>query len=59
MAIHIQSGKNKIKADLTAKVQSMPFKLQADCDAHVRMYFDNFVDTDENGGKSLKVKHLS
>lgn len=56
MAIHIQSGKNKIKADLNAKVQSMPFKIQADCDAPVTKYFDSYVKTNENGGKSLKLK---
>lgn len=58
MAIHIQSGKNQIKADLSAKVQSMPFKIQADCDAPVTKYFDSYVSTNENGGKSLKFKLL-
>lgn len=54
MAIHIQSGKNKVQADLTAKVQSMPFKIHADCDAPVENYFDSNIKTDENGGKNFK-----
>lgn len=51
MAIHIQSGKEKIKTNLKAKVQSLPFKIEADCDAQVKNYFDKHVKKDEDDGR--------
>lgn len=52
MAIHIQSGKNNLDCNLkNSKVQSVPFKIQADCDAPVSTYFEPYVRTVENEGK--------
>lgn len=48
--VHIQSGKNELKSNKKKiKVQSVPFKIHADCDAKVSKYFDNYVKcSDEN-----------
>lgn len=51
MAIHIHNSKNKPKSHLTTKVQSIPFKIQADSDAKVEKYFDSYVSTGDDGGK--------
>lgn len=48
--IHLQSGKNTIKCNSKAKVQSVPFRIHADCDAKVKEYFDDYVKTEENNG---------
>ncbi|XP_018579490.1 uncharacterized protein LOC108917412 [Anoplophora glabripennis] len=48
--IHIQSGKNNIDHSLKySNIQSVPFKIHADCDAKVTKYFDKYVKTQENG----------
>lgn len=42
--IHIQTGKNELKSNRKEiAVQSVPFKIFADCDAEVSKYFDNYV----------------
>ncbi|KAL1518195.1 hypothetical protein ABEB36_001856 [Hypothenemus hampei] len=49
MAIRIQSGKNNILTNSSnSTVQSVPFKIDADCDAPVRKYFQPFVQKTEN-----------
>lgn len=53
MAIHIQSGKNSVKWSSKTKVQSVPFRIHADCDAKVSEYFDSCVKRDENDGLSI------
>lgn len=40
-----------LKADLSAKIQSMPFKIHADADAKVTKYFNQYIKENENGGK--------
>lgn len=51
--IHLQTGKNEIKSNKkNIKVQSMPFKILADCDAKVSNYFDKYVKCDENSLKA-------
>lgn len=49
MAIHIQSGKNNVDSNLkNSKIQCVPFKIHADCDAPVLNYFEPYVRTTEN-----------
>jgi len=49
MAIHIQSGKNNLECNLkNSKIQSLPCKIHADCDAPVSKYFEPYVTKEEN-----------
>ncbi|KAK9719121.1 Ribonuclease H2 non-catalytic subunit (Ylr154p-like) [Popillia japonica] len=42
--IHIQSGKNSVNYQTkSVKIQSMPCKIHADCDAKVSQYFNTYV----------------
>ncbi|XP_030749099.1 ribonuclease H2 subunit C [Sitophilus oryzae] len=44
MAIHIYSGKNHILHKLqNSRVQSIPFKILADCDTPVSKYFEPYI----------------
>ena len=44
MAIHIENVKNYIlNSSDDAKVQSIPFKISADCDAKVSKYFESSI----------------
>ncbi|CAG9840404.1 unnamed protein product [Diabrotica balteata] len=65
--IHIHSGKNNLDCkNQTSKIQSVPFKVHADCDAKVNKFFNNYIKTDENEqltssfrGYPLKGKHVN
>lgn len=54
--IHVHSAKTDYNREneKNSRVQSLPFNIQADCDAQVDKYFDQFVKTDEEGGKNSK-----
>ncbi|ENN78342.1 hypothetical protein D910_05313, partial [Dendroctonus ponderosae] len=48
MAIHIHYAKNNIEANLkNSKVQSVPFRIHADCDAPIKSYFEPYVKTND------------
>ncbi|KAJ3662316.1 hypothetical protein Zmor_006671 [Zophobas morio] len=54
MAIHIENVKNYIlNSSDDAKVQSIPFKISADCDAKVSKYFESSIKFEDD--KSLKA----
>ncbi|XP_017781261.1 PREDICTED: uncharacterized protein LOC108566067 [Nicrophorus vespilloides] len=48
MSIRIQSGKRSTATNLQTKLQSVPFKIHADCDAKVKKYFETYVKEKEN-----------
>ncbi|CAG9763502.1 unnamed protein product [Ceutorhynchus assimilis] len=49
MAIHIHSGKKHLKCNLKeSKLQSVPFRIHADCDAPVSTFFEPYVQTGKN-----------
>lgn len=49
-SIHIQTGKTDISCKRKSlNVQSLPFKIHADCDADVDKYFNNYIKPTENG----------
>ncbi|KAB0792719.1 hypothetical protein PPYR_14678 [Photinus pyralis] len=48
MAIHIQGGKDIAKSSIEENIQSMPFKISADCDAKVSTYFKPLVKVNED-----------
>lgn len=51
--IHLQTGNNELKTNRKKiKVQSMPCKILADCDAKVSEYFDNYVKNEDEILKS-------
>lgn len=66
--IHIQTGKNGIDHNYkNSNIQSVPFKIHADCDAKVTDYFDKYIKTKKDGSKlchnlvtfsDLKIKFL-
>lgn len=57
MAIHIENLKNYILSDSdNSKVHSIPFKINADCDAKVTKYFESSIKTDEDKSKISNVK---
>ncbi|XP_076264450.1 ribonuclease H2 subunit C [Rhynchophorus ferrugineus] len=65
MAIHIYSGKNNIESKINDSiVQSIPFRIHADCDAPVSQFFQPYVKLEENllkgsfRGYPLKGKKL-
>ncbi|XP_050296686.1 uncharacterized protein LOC126736392 isoform X2 [Anthonomus grandis grandis] len=66
MAIHIYSGKNNLDQNFkNSRIQSVPFKIQADCDAPVSSYFEPYVRTTDSDiltasfrGYPLKGKKL-
>nr|CAI5845591.1 unnamed protein product [Callosobruchus analis] len=47
--IHIQPKTQFAKEN--SKLQSMPFKVHADCDAKVEQYFNNYIKTTEDSSK--------
>ncbi|XP_057661800.1 ribonuclease H2 subunit C isoform X1 [Diorhabda carinulata] len=48
--IHINSGKNNLDCNKkTSNVQSLPFKIHADCDAKVERYFNSNISTKKYG----------
>lgn len=48
--VHIQTGKIELKSNKKdIKLQSVPFKIFADCDAKVDNYFDNYVKSVDSG----------
>ncbi|KAJ8959366.1 hypothetical protein NQ318_022052 [Aromia moschata] len=48
--IHIQGGTNVTDyCRKNSKIQSVPFKIHADCDAKVTKYFDDYVKTNNDG----------
>lgn len=58
MAIHIQTGKSKLAVEQrNVKVQYMPFKIHADCDAKVDKYFNCSIRKEISGGTCIN-QHL-
>lgn len=53
--IHIRSGKSNLDCNnrKLSNIQSVPFKIHADCDANVNKYFNNYIKTDEKGRKYI------
>ncbi|KAJ8982381.1 hypothetical protein NQ317_005475 [Molorchus minor] len=53
--IHIQNGKNADYSVQNSRIQSVPFKIYADCDAKVSKYFDNYVKINSKCGKKVEI----
>lgn len=51
MVIHIQSGKTKTFNKTQPKIQYMPFKIAADCEANVTSYFNKYIKLKEDLSK--------
>ncbi|CAH1113325.1 unnamed protein product [Psylliodes chrysocephalus] len=56
--IHIRSGKSNLDCNnrKLSNIQSVPFKIHADCDANVNKYFNNYIKTDEKGQTSASFR---
>lgn len=56
MAIHIQTGKHNIQQEVVqSKIQSLPFKIHADCDANIKKYFESYVKEGEDKSMCFTV----